>query len=265
LVNASSSEEPSVISGVTYRVEIVTHSPDAETPVVQDVEDKSAVKKSYGQQRHCLTRRRIWVIALAILVVASLGLAVGLGVTHFRSTNTNDSGKRVGDQAHSTTPPPPLTTTVPPVTTSSLTLRPTEAPTEPPTMEPTSPPQESSMSVEGAEMVLGGISSRLDQDAIDAWIDVTWDFIVVRTSQVLDEKAGGRWYVNAYVAFTSQTEDDDELTIIFSVEFDIESSLETHNVRVYVRDALDNKDAYIQKLQDFDSSFQDVYNVKVSV
>jgi hypothetical protein len=70
LVNASSSEEPSVISGVTYPVEIATHFPETETPEVQDLEDKSAVKKSYGQLKQAFEEHG-WNVEEAIASIVT--------------------------------------------------------------------------------------------------------------------------------------------------------------------------------------------------
>jgi len=116
-------------------------------------------------------------------------------------------------------------------------------------------------------MVLRGAASRLDRDARDAWIDVTVDFILDQVVQVLREETSGPYQVNVRITLTSQTENDDNnLSIIFSVNFEIDSTLASHNINDYVLGAFrDSKDAYIQELQDSDSSFQDVYDVDVSV
>jgi hypothetical protein len=130
-------------------------------------------------------------------------------------------------------------------------------------MEPTIQPPPDSMSVEGAEMVLYGISSRLDQEALGAWGNVTIGFFKAHLEKVHPNTG----FSVRMPSITYRTNDGGELSIIFSVEFDIESPLETHDVKDYVRDALggENEAAYLRELQNSDSSFQDVYDFKLSV
>lgn len=180
-----------------------------------------------------------------------------------------------------TTEPPtvPVTDRPTPSPTSGLTIQPTVLPTVPPTVSPTreptspstvsptviptssQPPQEDTQ-VEGAKMVLSG-ASRLDQDAMKAWIDVTAAFILKHVNQTLQE-ADSSYRIDVRILLSSQTEtNNEELTLIFSVYFTIESSLGFHDAGEYVLEAFDDKDAYIKELQNSDSSFENVYDVSL--
>lgn len=163
-------------------------------------------------------------------------------------------------------PTDPPTVPFPSPTVGSTPLPTLSPPTVPPAVTPTSPqPPQEDMRVEEAEMVLSR-ASRLDQEALSAWIDVTVGFIVAHVAQTIQEETNSPYLVNVGIASVSQTEtNDEELTLTFSVNFEIESSLESYNVDEYVLGAFNDKEAYITELQDADSSFDGVLDINISV
>ena len=163
-------------------------------------------------------------------------------------------------------PTDPPTVPFPSPTVGSTPLPTLSPPTVSPAVTPTSPqPPQEDMRVEGAEMVLSR-ASRLAPEALSAWIDVTVGFIVAHVAQTIQEETNSPYLVNVGIASVSQTEtNDEELTLTFSVNFEIESSLESYNVDEYVLGAFNDKEAYITELQDADSSFDNVLDVNISV
>lgn len=283
-------EEPSISSAVTY--------PKLDVPAVGEDKDKPVVTKSYGWKQRLLTSKRLWAVGILLFVLITV-LSVSIGVAQSQTNkNSEPLVSGTGEAPSTTAASHPSTTLAPPVssvgttgqesfattpttlspTTAATTLKPTDPPTETPkpvTQAPTTPPATPAeptspqpLSVEGAKMILRGAPSHLDQDAIDAWSTVTNDFLVKYVQQVISEKTDDGSTVNVQVALTSQTEgNNNRLSIVFSVTFEIASTLTSHNVKKYVRRALGrkNEDEYIQKLQETDSSFQDVFDINVSV
>jgi hypothetical protein len=109
-------------------------------------------------------------------------------------------------------------------------------------------------------------ASRLDIDALSAWINVTVRYIIDKVVQTIKEETDSPYDVRRVgITMISQTEDNGELILIFSVDFDIESLLETYDVEGYVLGAFDDTNAYIEELKNADSSFDSVFDVEVTV
>jgi len=186
---------------------------------------------------------------------------------------------------HSPTQKPTL-----PATEMPTTISPLPSPTEPLTERPTSSPVASTttspmplptvlptnseeLRLEDVQMILNGVSSNLDGNAIGLWADVTTEFILNEVDQVLHEQSESTYYNYwwAHVEFISQmpVDNNEGLELSFSVEFKIESSLSFHDLESYVEGAFDSgtkRSDYIDELKARgDSSFEDVSDVEVSV
>lgn len=134
----------------------------------------------------------------------------------------------------------------------------------------TVPPQSEEFDVEGVEMTLSGVSS-LDSNTMKAWTNVTVTFIGDETEKSLIELSDGEYNYNLRLAqfyYESVGGKNEALVLNFTVEFEIESSIENPDVDEYVlgpfRTARKRND-YIDALKAADEGFNDVSDIAVTV